>query len=136
MFQSTRWLWGIGLLLGMVGGLGAGSISTEQPPAIRLSIKTGRPAEKSTVLFNHRLHESRRVACEACHHDCHRGRNVWRQGMPVDKCQACHDLRPRANNRLDIKEAFHRQCKGCHLKLRQGRYQAGPIDCRDCHRLG
>jgi hypothetical protein len=135
MFGSNRWLWAVGLLLGMLGALGAGTTTTEPPRAVRLNIYIGRPAEKPPVHFNHRLHEARGAPCEACHHDYQRGRNVWRQGMPVEKCRACHGPAPRAN-RLDIKDAFHRQCKGCHLTLRQKRRQAGPSDCRGCHRLG
>jgi hypothetical protein len=136
MFMSNRWLWAAGLLLGMLGTLGAGKTTTKPPRTIRLKIDLRRPAEKPPVLFKHWLHEGRRVACEACHHDYRGRRNVWRQGMPVDQCQACHPLTPQPRNRLDIKEAFHRQCKGCHLKLQQNRRQAGPIDCRDCQRLG
>ena len=135
MFTGNRMLWGIGLLLGTLVVLGAGRSASEPPESVRLKIAL-RAAENAPVLFNHRLHEARSLPCQACHHDYRRGRNIWRQGMPVDKCQACHSLRPRADNRLDLKEAFHRQCKGCHLDLRQRRYRAGPINCRDCHRRG
>jgi hypothetical protein len=37
---------------------------------------------------------------------------------------------------LDLKNAFHRQCKGCHLKTRQRGAPAGPVKCQDCHRPG
>jgi hypothetical protein len=135
MFTGSRMLWGIGLLFMGLGAVGAGLAASSPPGTVRLHIAV-RGAAKAPVLFSHRLHEARGLACQACHHDYRRGRNVWRHGMPVDKCQACHGLTPWAGNRLDLKEAFHRQCKGCHLKLRQRRYQAGPIDCRDCHRRG
>jgi hypothetical protein len=135
MFDGNRKFWAIGLLLGALGVLGAGMPASEAPESVRLKIAAGGAA-KAPVLFSHRLHEARSLPCQACHHDYRAGRNIWRQGMPVDRCQTCHGLTPRADNRLDLKEAFHRQCKGCHLELRQRRYQAGPTDCRDCHRLG
>ncbi len=124
----------VGLILGMVSWLGAqtGSLA-EAPATIILRIPGPGPGHKPAVTFNHRRHEAGRLACTQCHHDYQGRRNVWRQGLPVDKCQACHGLRPEPR-RLDLKNAFHRQCKGCHLKLEQQGRRAGPIDCRDCHR--
>lgn len=89
--------------------------------------------EKPPVKFSHRRHPKPDIACEKCHHDYQEGRNLWREGQPVEKCQACHDLTPKADI-LDAKEAFHRQCKGCHLARRKVRQPAGPIKCKGCHR--
>jgi hypothetical protein len=73
------------------------------------------------------------VACVRCHHEYQGRRNVWKQGQPVKKCQSCHSLGYQAR-RPDIKNALHRQCKGCHLKRRQQGQWAGPIECQGCHR--
>lgn len=108
-------------------------LPTEPSKAGFLRIILKRPAEKPPVWFSHQLHEERRVACHICHHDYQGKRNQWRQGMAVKKCQACHGLGAQAG-RPDVKNAFHRQCKGCHLKRRQQGWKAGPIECRDCHR--
>ncbi len=106
---------------------------TEAPATMILRIPGPGFGRKPPVAFSHREHEAGRVACTQCHHDYRGRRNVWRQGLPVEKCQACHGLRPEPR-RLDVKNAFHRQCKGCHLRLQQQGRRAGPIDCRDCHR--
>jgi hypothetical protein len=89
--------------------------------------------EKPPVLFNHLRHGKPGIACEQCHHDYRGGRNRWREGLPVAKCQSCHRLIARRGI-LDAKDAFHRQCKGCHLSRRKLRQAAGPIKCEGCHR--
>ena len=123
-----------GLILGAMSILGAQVGSLTQAPAdslLRIPVAGSRL--KPPVKFNHRVHEARHVACTQCHHDYQGRRNVWHEGMPVAKCQTCHGLRPEAR-RLDVKNAYHRQCKGCHLRLRQQGRQAGPIECPACHR--
>jgi hypothetical protein len=123
-----------GLILGLLGVLGARVGSLTEPPAtslLRIPVKGSR--RKPPVKFSHRIHKARRVACTQCHHHYQGRRNVWHEGQPVEKCQACHGLRPEAR-RPDLKNAHHRQCKGCHLRLRQQGQRAGPIECQDCHR--
>jgi hypothetical protein len=123
-----------GLILGVMVILGAQSGSLTQAPADGLlKIPVAGSKRKPPVKFSHRVHEARRVACTQCHHDYQGRRNVWQEGQPVAKCQTCHGLRPEAR-RLDLKNAYHRQCKGCHLRLRQQGRQAGPIECQTCHR--
>jgi len=120
--------------LGMAVVLGAQPGShTEAPGTIILRISGPGYGHKPPVMFSHRRHEAARVACTQCHHDYQGRRNVWHQGLPVAECGDCHGLRPEAR-RLDVKNAFHRQCKGCHLKLQQQGRRGGPVDCRDCHR--
>jgi hypothetical protein len=121
-----------GLILGMLALLGAHAGLIE-PPAVSLLKISGSAGRKPPVQFSHKLHEARRVGCTQCHHDYQGRRNVWRQGQPVQKCQACHGLTPVAG-RLDAKNAFHRQCKGCHLRLKQQGRTGGPTECRGCHR--
>ena len=123
-----------GLILGVMGILGAqGGSLTQAPADSLLNIPVAGSRRKPPVKFSHRVHEARRVACTQCHHDYQGRRNVWHEGQPVAKCQTCHGLRPEAR-RLDVKNAYHRQCKGCHLRLRQQGRQAGPIECQACHR--
>jgi hypothetical protein len=124
------------LALGAAALLGAQSrLPTEPPNDGFLRIILKRPPENPPVWFSHQTHEARRVVCHACHHEYQGKRNLWRQGMPVKKCQSCHGLVAQGG-KVDVKNAFHRQCKGCHLELRQQRRKAGPIECQDCHRQG
>jgi len=132
--RGCRLAWVAGVLLGLLGVWGAQARLLTDPPANSiLSIPVAGARQKPPVKFSHRVHEARQVACTQCHHEYQGRRNVWREGQPVEKCQACHGPRTRAG-RLDLKNAYHRQCKGCHLRLRQQGGQAGPIECQDCHR--
>jgi hypothetical protein len=132
--RGCRLAYVVGLILGLLGVLGAQAGSLTEPPAtslLRIPVTGSR--RKPPVKFSHRVHEARRVACTQCHHDYQGRRNVWHEGQPVEKCQACHGLRPEAR-RPDLKNAHHRRCKGCHLRVRQQGQQAGPIECQGCHR--
>jgi hypothetical protein len=132
--RGCRLAYVVGLILGLLGVLGAQAGSLTEPPAtslLRIPVTGSR--RKPPVQFSHRVHEARRVACTQCHHDYQGRRNIWHEGQPVEKCRACHGLRPEAR-RPDLKNAHHRQCKGCHLRVRQQGQQAGPIECQGCHR--
>jgi hypothetical protein len=132
--RGCRWAYAAGLMAGVMGLLGAqGGGYTEAPAVSLLKIPVAGSRQKPPVKFSHRVHEARRVACDHCHHDYQGKRNVWREGQPVAQCTTCHGPRPVAR-RLDAKNAYHRQCKGCHLRLRQQGRQAGPIECQGCHR--
>lgn len=132
--RGCRLAYVAGLILGVMGILGAhGGSLTQAPADSLLKIPVAGSRRKPPVKFSHRVHEARRVACVQCHHDYQGKRNLWQEGQPVAKCQICHGLRPEAR-RLDVKDAYHRQCKGCHLRLRQQGRQAGPIECQACHR--
>jgi hypothetical protein len=122
-----------GLLLGKLALVGARAGLRTEPPAVSLlKMRVPRGNRKPPVQFSHKVHETRRVACTQCHYDYRNGRNVWHQGQPVQPCRACHALRRKART-PDLKDAFHRQCKGCHLQLKQRGRLAGPITCRGCH---
>ena len=124
--------WFLGFLL--LWGLGAWATVGPTDPPDESWLKIEKPhREKPPIKFSHRRHPKPGIACEKCHHDYQESRNRWREGQPVEKCQACHELTPKAEV-LDAKEAFHRQCKGCHLARRKVRQPAGPIKCEGCHR--
>jgi hypothetical protein len=132
--RGCRLAYAAGLILGMISLLGAQTGLLTEPPALSiLRIPVRGAWSKPPVKFSHRRHEARRVACAQCHHEYQGRRNVWHEGQPVQQCRACHRLRPEAR-RPDLKNAYHRQCKGCHLRLRQQGRQAGPVECQGCHR--
>jgi len=131
----TSWPCWLAMVVGAV--LGAVTVHADlprDPPATSLiHSPILRPTQKGPVTFSHARHERAKVACTSCHHDYQGRRNVWRQGQPVQKCEACHFAVPRAK-RLDLKNAFHRQCKTCHGQRRAGGRPAGPLKCAECHR--
>jgi hypothetical protein len=132
--RGCRLAYMAGLILGVLAVWGVQAGSLTEPPAVSLlRIPVTGLRHKPPVKFSHERHEARRIACTQCHHEYQGKRNVWQEGQPVKKCQDCHGLRPEAR-RPDVKNAYHRQCKGCHLRLKQQGRPAGPIECRGCHR--
>lgn len=133
----SRTFWPCLLVLILSAGWGAlaahADLPVDPPAQSLIHSPILRPTQRPPVPFSHARHERTKVACTACHHDYQGRRNIWRQGQPVQKCEACHFAAPRAR-RLDLKNAFHRQCKTCHSQRRTAGRPAGPLKCTECHR--
>jgi hypothetical protein len=89
----------------------------------------GRPA----AYFPHDAHMSI-LDCTACHHRYDEsGRNVVDEmeldGGDAMRCATCHDSRAD----VDGREAFHRQCMGCHIAEEKAGKPSGPKTCGACH---
>jgi Class III cytochrome C family len=87
---------------------------------------------KGPVLFNHEEHTVKnKIACTECHHLYKDGKNVWKEGDPVQKCDACHIPHEKKGNAERLQLAFHGNCQGCHkeLKDKKAPYRV----CNDCH---
>ena len=132
---STGWGWAVLFLVSLVGAGWAGGTGLVDPKPLTI-IKNAalQPHRQPPVSFRHAKHEAAKVACAACHHDYQDGRNRWRQGQPVRPCGACHKPVAEAG-KPDLKTAYHRQCKDCHRRRQQEQRSAGPVKCRECHRL-
>jgi hypothetical protein len=92
--------------------------------------------KKGPVKFDHEKHEANlKIACTECHHVYKDGKNVWKQGDPVQKCSACHDLKEKKGNADKLQNAFHKNCKDCHKKeVEAGKVKNAPFKkCNDCH---
>jgi hypothetical protein len=100
-------------------GLGAwATVGLTDPPEESWLKPQKTQREKPPVKFSHRRHPKPNITCKECHHDYQEGRNLWQEGQSVEKCQACHELTPKADV-LEAKEAFHRQGKGCQCGSRR-----------------
>jgi hypothetical protein len=99
---------------------------------------------KGEVRFTHERHAKEyRIACTECHHVYKDGENVWQQGMPVEKCQDCHDeatvrgektLAPDVQKR-NLKLAFHENCVTCHRDVKKENPDTtAPTTCTKCHK--
>jgi hypothetical protein len=82
------------------------------------------PLTRSAVQFPHGLHAAMPGAsCASCHHHTGGAKSSIR-------CESCHA------GKVEIRNAFHRLCIGCHdTAARQGK-TAGPRTCGQCHSLG
>ncbi|MBW1666504.1 MAG: cytochrome c3 family protein [Deltaproteobacteria bacterium] len=87
---------------------------------------------KGPVKFHHKKHSADYGdACTECHHVYKDGKNVWKEGDPVKKCSSCHDPNKKVGKVLKLRDAYHRDCKGCHRKHKDKK--APYRKCNNCH---
>ncbi len=145
--MKKHWLWALGsAVLGVVfvfSVVGAADV----PDVIELKSDVYKQHRKPIVEFTHKKHaEDYGIACKDCHHVFKDGKNVWKEGDPVQKCDAdgCHSkAKPSPDERRSMSdaekmkafhyEAIHENCKGCHKELKMEGKPTGPISCSKCH---
>ncbi len=82
------------------------------------------------VEFPHTDHEDL-IECSRCHHDFDKfGTNTGGDG---ESCSECHS-RTEDENPIPLMKAYHRQCKGCHIKISKNFGKENkPQMCGQCH---
>ncbi|SPD74255.1 Cytochrome c, class III [uncultured Desulfobacterium sp.] len=114
------------------------------PDTIKMESKIYKKHTKGVVTFSHKKHaEHKGVSCTDCHHVYKDGKNTWKQGDPVQKCDACHTETgkpPKEMAKKDViakyhKEAVHENCKSCHKKMVDKNSDMGKAlkACTGCH---
>lgn len=98
---------------------------------------------KKNVPFSHKKHyEDYKIACTECHHVYKDGKNVWKEGDKVDKCEKCHTEAtiqgekklPPDQQKLNLKLAFHNNCEKCHKQVKKEKPDSKiPVTCAQCH---
>ncbi|MCP4682103.1 MAG: cytochrome c3 family protein [Desulfobacterales bacterium] len=101
--------------------------------------------KKNLFSFGHKMHADKEgVSCNDCHHVYKDGKNVWKEGDAVQKCEACHK-EPKAPKGVKMKKAekivkyhysaIHENCKGCHKKMVDKTSEMGKAlkKCSGCH---
>ena len=85
--------------------------------------------QRTSVPFRHDDHNERAELedCTECHHIYEDGQKLEDESSEDQSCSDCHTLDDE-DGQPNLTKAFHLNCKGCHLKLRQG-----PILCGECH---
>ncbi|MGB9629698.1 MAG: cytochrome c3 family protein [Thermodesulfobacteriota bacterium] len=80
------------------------------------------------VTFAHKKHaETLKIDCLKCHH-------TWKKGETTGKlCKDCHKAKAEGKT-IALKDAFHKDCKGCHEEAKKANKPAGPITCTTCHK--
>jgi hypothetical protein len=100
---------------------------TPRPVGPVLDATSGATSRYLPVMFHsHAAHtDEYGVACVDCHH------LVAGNPSPPASCASCHD---QEGAHLDLPDASHRTCRGCHLDEREAdaRSQA-PVACLECH---
>jgi hypothetical protein len=78
------------------------------------------------VTYNHKKHVDMKYECTKCHH-------TWKKGETAGKlCVDCHKAKAEGKT-LSAKDAFHKDCKGCHEEAKKANKPAGPTGCTKCH---
>jgi hypothetical protein len=120
------------------------------PDTITMESKLFPTHKKSLVNFAHTKHKvDYKIACTDCHHVIKDGKNTWKEGDAVQKCDAegCHAKAkaPKAKEgekkltRLEKAKlgyyysAIHENCVGCHKELKAAAKPTGPTTCSKCH---
>lgn len=118
-------------------------IAADQPDTILLKSELWPEPTKGVVTFNHKEHvEKFGLACTECHHKYVDGKNVWKEGDAVQKCDECHTdatikgekKLPKEQQKLNLKLAFHDNCRDCHRAYKkEHKGSKAPTSCSKCH---
>ncbi len=101
-----------------------GSGSSRRSIPERMSLNEIRKS-KPPVLFGHKAHADEvRGNCKVCHHKDEAGRER------ACSFRNCHGARAEGK-KVELKEAFHKNCKDCHKKNTR---KKAPTKCNDCHK--
>ena len=79
------------------------------------------------VTFTHKKHAETIVKdCLKCHH-------TWKKGETTGKlCKDCHKAKAEGKA-MSAKDAYHKDCKGCHDDAKKASKPSGPTGCTQCH---
>jgi len=114
------------LLLGVV----AMAQAFTQPDMKMIQDEAFEDRQRPPVVFEHDVHNAKAELydCSVCHHLYEDGELVA-DGMSVDQeCSECHSVSGGSSSRIELMDAYHRQCIGCHSKQKEG-----PLTCGECH---
>jgi hypothetical protein len=81
------------------------------------------------VKFTHKKHaETLKIECVKCHHEM----KDKKPGEAVKGCKACHKAKAEGKA-VSSKDAYHKDCKGCHEEAKKANKPTGPTGCTTCH---
>jgi predicted CXXCH cytochrome family protein len=125
---------GVIVSIAMFVGVGA-LIAADVPDEISVKSKAFETHKKAAVKLSHKKHNvDYKIACAECHHVFKDGKNVFKEGDPVQACSECHDPVKSEGNVKKLMLAYHKNCQGCHKDLEAAGKPTGPTKkCNDCH---
>lgn len=110
--------------------------SGEVPDVYKIYDSVFKKHKKPAVMFTHQKHSmDYKLKCEECHHIYKDGKNTFKEGDKVQKCDECHKT-PKKNDgkMLSLYNAFHKNCKACHKAAKKGGNKNAPTKCKGCHK--
>ncbi|MBW1828207.1 MAG: cytochrome c3 family protein [Deltaproteobacteria bacterium] len=128
--------------------LAVGSLTAaDVPDSVTMDSKIYPKHTKGLCTFSHKKHADHKdIGCADCHHVYTDGKNTWKEGDEVQKCEACHSepAKPKGDKtkmskaekiKKYHKDALHANCKGCHKKMIDKTSELGKKikKCTGCH---
>ena len=126
----------IGVFLSITHFAAAGIlVAADSPDEICIYSDAYTKYKKGPVTFSHNTHnKDYKIACADCHHVYDGGKNTWKEGNAVQKCSECHDAVKSKGKVKKLMLAYHKNCQGCHKKLKKAAKKTGPTTkCNQCH---
>jgi hypothetical protein len=110
----------MGILAGFLLSILVVSGAFAQKEVITLDVPYGK------VTLSHKKHADAIKDCLKCHH-------TWKKGETTGKlCKDCHKSKAEGKA-ISAKDAYHKDCKGCHEEAAKASKPAGPTGCTKCH---
>lgn len=125
-----------GLLFLAVGALTAAEKAADVPDEVLIKNEGYKKDKKGPVKLFHKKHSmDYKVACTDCHHEYKDGKNIWKEGNPVEKCSKCHDPQKDQGKAKKLQNAYHKNCKDCHKEVvKKNKEAKAPFKkCKECH---
>ena len=110
--------------------------AADVPDEVTIQNEGYKADKKGPVKLSHKKHSADyKIACTDCHHEFKDGKQVWKEGDPVQKCNVCHNPeKGEKGDPLKLQNAYHKNCKDCHKGLEKEGKPTGPFKkCNDCH---
>ena len=114
-------LMGIGIFMGFVLSILIASGAFAAKDEIIFDAPNGK------VTFPHKKHnETLKIECLKCHH-------TWKQGETTGNlCRECHRAATEGST-PSLKDASHKNCRGCHDEAKKVSKPTSPTGCAQCH---
>lgn len=114
-----------------LGALGVATGQDEASEIIRMDTSAFETLRRPAALFDHDTHNENAELedCEVCHHVWEDGRVVEGESSEDSPCSDCHGIQASGDNGMALANAFHTQCRACHIDIGKG-----PMLCGECHK--
>lgn len=120
----------ITFILLTLGAWGAAS-QEEDPEVVRMDTSAFETTRRPAAVFDHDEHNEKAELedCGICHHVWEEGKVVEGDSSEDSPCSECHGLTPGPENSMALANAYHTQCRTCHIDAGKG-----PLLCGQCHK--
>lgn len=107
-----------------------GNQAVAEDDIVRMDTSAFDRLRRPAAVFDHDSHNQAALIddCAVCHHVWENGKIVPGESSEDSPCSDCHGLTAGPDNPMPLANAFHIQCRSCHIKTGKG-----PLLCAECH---